>query len=1653
MTLHPGMRVVAVREESCWRTHFETRLVRVRALWRWVASEECGENAALTYLGEIQYRGRKQHVAEVLPGELLCLQAPVTADHLAFGTVNSLEGGLRVGERVTELSKGPFWVEGSVRFRASRLRVANTTVSGVIVAHNPTQGELQGVKIGVWDIDDTYVTVRRQFIVSAPILQALRDSVTEEERFQHELKEYLESPTNLDILVRHGPEGDAVQLQRFRLPKGGGKGWTSVVDIGTGEGPYLAGIPYPSEGVVRVFETSEGFRGSFRKAPPLSPDEYREGVLGVSIDESIVLTERLFYVGAEPAFPDLHRFEWRFGCTLVARESELLFDGDAFSNARGVLFPGDSITRVQFLRGTDGNSCVIAIEQVNVEISETTALYRQRSESRVVHLLNLEYVDDEIRILSVIGCTEASSDEFTVFERLRSAHLDFADQAALLAGRGRERQKAVERETILGRLDGEHFLNTLGQEVVFRHVLMAFAPSPSIHGRMLEEGELIFMTAGLISPVKNDAVLELLPHARLRIPDIGPEWQNCGVLRRRYSVRDDLLLQLLQRRGRNACQGTIYLVRVNVGRDRIHASVIDGPPRRARALMAAIDDSRAPLLATIIGVHGSKLRLELQPGLFFSLPFDRFVYREADFSRGTLVRVQRSKDRAGRQFHLIRAAMSDEHYVPAGGRPAIALPKNVLLREVPHRSIVSQAKFWEGAESARSKSFTIAGLPGIEAVPGSVYGNPPKWSSPDPREFAAMLQRRHPDRAVLLGRDDRDFRIAPLKSTLYLEGSLAIDDVPVFKPTRVSEDLPQQTIPWTSISFLDGSIADIKDHARAHAWRVHDTHSASWRDGKIEWESLKEHSVESGPLLASCRNGHVHLRFGEQDFTTFGYPVQELLDCLAGRTNRTGSFPVAGLSAGGGLWIELAPGRISELPGQLMTMEVAGREISISTWAWRTFSAGDQVVLRLAFDSASRVDRIVLKEWRPTARGVLGAGRCFLPIIEHDAIRGGLKVGAGQITCALPSRDPVAAERGIFLSNNEFLPASNQYPATGDTVLIGIENGSPVVHGMPGIVPMPDRERDGSRASDPLADEIKRNYATVISALGGALPVTVEAFVPKNSILYFSRRKQKAESFITPGTVSEASVLGLVSHSVLLRCGSEILKAPLNDVLPGIPLPLGEKAIHELKTLGQTVWIRRTEDKLALSFGISDESSRQFLVEGVCSIAGDDRQRPTAGIVCRSTASLSLHWLPQDEFAWVELSAKELAEAINTRRTFSVRALYEGRPGPVTVTGVLTIRREFDRLAPGTTFDATLVSPRSEASETKTVRWLANVSSINVLLECEIPQAYDVDLAPSVRLEVSYRTRGPLSTIAAALLGSRKYSLDLPSWISNTDSNRIPDELRTRRLWHDEVISADVLNNPSEDLDRKVIHVWRSLKDGDLSAPRANLEYALARSWINQNLRRSEMDPAVAIMVVLILFRNGHANVKALATETGGREHWNRRLYDCRREALGLMRHIGRRALHSAQVEVLSTGWLCSQGPYRTDDLARRLEKLRAVLSRSVDRRGLWLIRQFCRAAELRSSPDLATIALALRAAIGDDIDEEKLLGDAVVSTELIALASALPETASESLADIPRPFVGRLEKLLAYIQHSGVVVTLLEDLPIMQPVGVEMARSMAHDS
>jgi hypothetical protein len=280
---------------------------------------------------------------------------------------------------------------------------------------------------------------------------------------------------------------------------------------------------------------------------------------------------------------------------------------------------------------------------------------------------------------------------------------------------------------------------------------------------------------------------------------------------------------------------------------------------------------------------------------------------------------------------------------------------------------------------------------------------------------------------------------------------------------------------WPTLSFSDASISVIRDRIRDGVWQYHDTETGTWREGgAIQRERLGLHSGVNGPLFFEHNRDGLRLRYSSDALRRFGLPVRELVWILARRTSATGVFPVAGQLPDGGLWIEIAPGRLVSVPASLLVMSVEGREYSLSHLHWDGFASGDTVTLGLASSDPMTIDRIALVDTHPGPRAELGR-RAYLPFVSSDERRGVTQLGAGDLILNVPVvwDHDTPPPTIIVHDDNRLEDPAERLPVRGDVVLLGLDAaGVPVVLGLPGLKPMARWEDPECWRGDPLAVEL-----------------------------------------------------------------------------------------------------------------------------------------------------------------------------------------------------------------------------------------------------------------------------------------------------------------------------------------------------------------------------------------------------------------------------------------------------------------------------------------------------------------------------------------------------------------------------------------------------
>lgn len=1735
----------------------ESRALTVRGLW--ALHEVDGLTADATYLGRAGFGGEGIHVAEGRAGELLHLRrASPYWRHLAESDGTDCKGGLdpNLSSSVTANSGSGFAWSTRER-RLCRAHLAFPFHEGVLVGTCDADGPqirvipqrviltLQRAAEQPGDGGPLYRLQRHfELIEHRPERPpGSRENKEKEKPSSAEIHQSLidayfiaTRPAPLDAVLRSAVIDEGRTIRQVEIKPQGGKNyffpasdnrWIPRLDLGPNEDPWIGGASYaPDNCRVILKRTDAGLAASFRDVPALGVAEFRREVANsVPHSERITLRFRLYYVGREKPTgaagdtdPWWHRFEWGCGYTLFVSERELLWNGDAFARAALVLFHGDSIRAVMFVpaaratpasgapsadeEGAPAQVCLLSIEGADIQFSDARTLYDQRRRHKIVHLLKLSRRGapdgkSTPEISHVLGFdANAAVDSERRFQLGRPVQIE--DIGGL--------EDVTDEAYVLARLDEQAYEDSLGRTLSFRRVAMELT---GINAGGLDPGELVFMQAGETEPKSNDIGLRLL-HVDGFVGRVGPELNGLLLLRRNFSCRQDLLGRIHDA-GLTAQELTTryLLVKLSTDGSRVVADLIDRmPPRRRTVLLQGAGRERM-LLATVAdflpnAAEPELLRLELRPGVFVEIPVAETDLLD-QVTPGDIVRVEI----AGARFQVARAASGDESFVPPEGRPAVALPKNRLLRKRLLDEGTYQANgFWMGRSY-----FSIGGLPNVEPIAGGWDARGRRWRSLFAADAIRLMETPHPRLGTLM-RDENDEHRVWLWPRVEdaAAGKLEIDNLTrqlTLKPIAAPFDdaaPPPLAIPWTQASFADESIAEISARVERHRFGYHDTTSGHWvpRDkagaaaaNGLPSHALREYELEphsplTGPIFAEVSRGAARLRYAPESFVRFGFPVSELLAVFHEKRRRM-SFTVAGVSARGGLWLELAPGRVAELPAQLVVRRLRGEERSLALLHWSAFAPGDRVTLELASSDPLTIDRLALVDWQPSVRGSFGCSTAILPVAQpHDAKAGSLVAGAGSCTLRIPFAGILAPKR-IAISPDNTCADAERFPLPGETVLlVNSESVRPSVAGYPELRPVPNRVFEAGFAGDPMGKLLtgtELSMRQAIEAAGGAIPVTVGAVIAQERLLSFHRQHQIAACQLPAGALGLARVLGRIEQSLLLRWGGGVLIADIGEVVSGVPGHFHAVVGDALRDARTEIWIRRLTDGRLLYRADAGEPMHEIVAVTAVVVEALARDGSKAcSLVCRDAASGALYWLPAAQAAWTELTRDELAFLFE-RESFPAQivrdARGEGAPY-LSVVQMQTVQREFRHLKLGAELSVR-VERRRQRAPGDPLACLVTTASSRVALSLEEPIADD-RLGAEIKVEVLRREERP-PRLDVVLPGHKTFHLDLPSAllqeIAQPDAALAAFEASGLAVECDDasVLAIDprsVPGRPAEELDRLLAAVYWHAEGRDLLALDAlPLCSVVAREWHKARGRDRELSVAHALMAILLFDRVGAAGGDRTAREDLVPELRDRDVASLlsrtfqktindaaalRDEHLhtsvDLALNVGRRAVRSRHVELLASAWLFYEESAqlrrraRRDDLWGRLRKIAPLIGGDMTAEDLERVRSMCAAIELRDLaedrrgpapnaefPDvwhsgLPAVAAALRASLGEARGVNVLFSGAPITSQLAAMLRSLPLRRNGKTMRLDRRQLAEMRRMLDAIRSRGWNLHLLEPLP-----------------
>lgn len=1480
--------------------------VYARALWRIAPSVP--PDGSL-YLGSCIVDGRTRAIVEGDPGIVHLIEEPNLAPrHLAKLQGKSYLDGLPATWQPTSWSAGQ--VRSESRTRRVSLRLKDAYYGDADARMLSKQVSVSSIIIRASRVDAERLAISRVFKLQAVkwLTTAPRTAKTQRQSAEQAWRAFLDgriatgdpvSCTRTENGELRPTAGDGGQAPRERCP--------FTIPILADEGAWFADGEYGDDCVAVLLRGNDNAPvASFRRIRAWTLSEFRRSCdrSTEERDGATRLEFPLYYLGPDDGAPEnnqIHRFEWGYGKSLLIAEDDVRFDEKVFSSAKHLIYFGDRVVEVAFPVAdidTSGDGEIAYLMSIKAtEISNARVLLSQRRDHRIIHVLRVSRMRRpngryDLRISAVIGFASTSQDEQADF-RVSYARLDVNSEVRILARlESAPASDAAEPEiTIFGRLIESAFEQRRGRDVVFQHVRMTFdvqpdgteLGAPDRRGRRM--GERVFVRAGTIEPARNDAKLSIRAYAEIAPEDVGADCSNLVILKREFSMREDVLPRLL-RQDPSALQENILLVMLEPG-VKVRASLSkNAPARRASVLRRS---GKSAQFATVADWNDKRVQLEISPGVFVSVGVEA-IDAVRPLSERTIVRVTPLD---GERFQIVPAMFNDRLYI-TDRRAVVGLPKNSTLK---------------AASLGRPGTmFTIGGLPDIEAEHGSYDAKGDRRRTGEAAEFAAIMARPHP-KMVWVGLAGQEARYVDASGADTV-GRLEISKTLDVSLVQLSDSERVAAVSWPHLSFSDANARSIAQTVRGEKWSYHDNMSGQIVLGELVWGSIDDEDGSTGPLVFESAGGEYRLRYSKRRLREYGFPARELfrsLESSARRTNtRHRDFTViTPVTDGEGVWIELAPGRVVEIPAALVVQMRGTREVSLGDFDWSQLATGDRLTLGLSSADPLQTERVQLLAWRPGPRNALGPDRALLPVVSVDDDGIGSVLGAGDFQLTIPRRwDDEPPKLVSLLSDGSTAGISGGWHLSpGECILLTVEGGRLAVAGFPSLKPLPSNtpvlwvgDVLAEYFVDGLPSQRARRIAAVIEAAGGALPVTVEAL--HGQALYYSRRHQAPLSNVLPGTASVGVISGLIeAHTVLLRRGGGLVPVPSMGVIAGLPANMLAAAIATLRRCAHPIWFTSRDDRIELSLG--DDRTREFDVLPVAYLGSIRAPHEAAGIICQSVASSRLYWLPAPEIGWTSLSIEELAVVFGT----SIENGGTPKPFAVSVTEQLTVSivararvlKEFDDSRLGREMLIHVIRQRDATALGQ--RYLAKSRSTGTTLEliADSPQEEGDQLAA----EVSRRSRGTPPLLQATQLNGRRFDLDVPAELCQSYATSGPrsefvgflnqDRLRSR-------INPAYFEQHQEEINDEIaatllLEGWHQIR-GERFFPDTPLWGLLAaENWVARHAGDTLFDLHFALMSILLL----HAAPQGSAARPR-----------CVAMAIALAREVGIRAVRSMHIEVLA---------------------------------------------------------------------------------------------------------------------------------------------------
>ncbi|MFD0304081.1 hypothetical protein [Streptomyces sp. NPDC127119] len=1624
-TRRSGDQLVALRSPRGWSLTPRGRQIFARCLW------ELDNNAVgVTPVGYLTKQGSRTEtvVGQGRPGKLVSSTRRWLPKEVGSGQVDLGEPFTAAGDSAT-------------RHRAQVLLSQNRSLWGVTdhpyftsmqEAYQVDTVKLSASPVGnqgLWDVRRVFTLRPAQATETGGDLGEAWTVVTGTSGWNAELRggEAVLAPVPLDRGAR-----------RIGLPH---------VPLAPGETARVEGVEYDKRRarVVVRSDLSAGpgetqYLASYREVPPMP--------LRVFMNHQNIVERRetetsLNFVEVEkrerkrPGAPPEQwlLFEWGFGLTLRVLLTDVRLDGRPLRGVKDLpFFHGDRVTRLTLTPrvggggGSDRERHWLDVPGDAIVRSRERRLYDQAVDGIVPGLT--VRLDREAKTVTVLR-VESLPGTFDARERAGASPTEVSTPRLRLTDGSvaavlRRYPTGPDVVRVLGRLDTLRWDKTQGAEAHFQYLRPVLGPKG---GQTVQRGQYVFMWGEKIKRRPNDVWLILSLGLG---SDDRPQNLTARVTRRTFAHREDVLRRLFDEEGEDALRGTPYLVELRGPADGydFDGRISAAPARPANALRGHLT-SRNPSCFAVVTQRDHRLRLELRAGVHVALRHEDLA-GEVTPEVGAVVRVALARDRR----FLLRPALPGDAAYAMDGREVVVYPKNPLLKVQGPTS-----------DQLAQPLFTLSGLPNVE-VPPARAGDGADELGP----VARLMRERHPKIGRLRRGPDGEVTVAAPGPGESAAGWLSFYDDTLqanLEPVLGSESGggPALSLEPAQASFADRSaqwIARRHDEAR----RVpQDRLTGHWPDGTPESYEPMDLGTD-GVVEPVVPAPGPTLRYPLDQARRYGYPAGYLTERRStGPSGNGAARPTGDVGGGGrggpsswytvagpirsdsgrasGLWVEMSPGCLVEIPGELAHATTRGTPHPLEAIHWDLFQPGDEVRLSAHRGGPSEPECAVLHDWRPGLRGMLGSVPALLTVLAADSKTGALVLGGGNASLEYPVSRDMAARYAVgdtvrLTPDNRLLPRPHVGPPdAGEAVLAGVSLGGGLfVHGLPGHAVVLAEE--GWAGAEWIRAELAAGgdaAATLLSAVGGVLAMTCEG-VDADGRLRVSRAAQpRLPSGDHNLWESPSRVTGTLRDGrLVVRAGGALLAVRPEEIVPGIPAHARVAVASALTGDPDPLWLR-TSVGGELSSGLRATQEAERRVLPVAAVAATEESPEGSGLLCREEETGALRWLPASHSAWAELSRDQLHDTmVVPQLPVRVLLLDDGR---VSVIGAPAVLSHFRNLSIGRAVNLVVLGGEAVPRPHGVYQYLARVESNDVVVSFTSDSLKHLEGERLIGEVESLTNKADrhVMTVGCVPRGKRGTIPDLPSVV--VPPGGAYQLFRRYSEVCDDPAALVVADNVTQAADEEVVRAaWHHLfvrqgtGAGD-TTPSALPSPAAAealRRWMDIRMEDGweaeeiHLQPLIGATVLMAALGEVDPDMASLAVQ--------------------LALNVGERAQRAVHIAPMLADWLGRERS--TGGLWGRLWALR--VSGLLNPRELERLVTFCRGrlygAAVEQEPELLKVVVGLLLSVGESVALEPLLDPAEPLVRLAGLGRALIPPGGDEVAQ-QRLHVGQIHYLSTVFQAT----------------------------